>query len=160
NRARPAGALRTCAGARLAATQAMRRHCVLVLLVLASVPGCKSMGAIGSGFGKIAAGAASGIAHAAPVVAKGVAKVAPAIARTAASGARGRAHAGPHRLRAAEAVAEATLRGPDIIVIEAEPPPPPALADPCQACPVDDCGTCAGFAGYACVASPAGALAR
>src|ERR1700704_5783427 len=66
----------TCAGAPLAGPIVMHRHlasrlplvALLALAVLA--PGCKSMGGVMSGLGKVAAGAARGVAHAAPAVAR------------------------------------------------------------------------------------------
>jgi len=135
----------------------------LVAALLALAPGCKSMGGVMSGLGKAAAGAARGVAHAAPAVARGVGHAGGAIARVA-------AHSTPTVLRATEAVietaAEVAWSQPTAIEIDLGPrvqPPPGARSgadDPCQTCPVDDCGACAGYAGYACVASPAGALAR
>jgi len=132
-----------------------RRTVLLLLLVLALAPGCKGMGGIASGLGKVAAGAASGVAKAGVAMATGVAKAAPVIAK-------GVAHAAPHVLRVTEAVAQAALTSPDVeIVIPVGAPPAPIPADPCAVCPTtDDCGACTGFSGYACVASPAGALAQ
>lgn len=135
---------------------------VLALVaVLGLVPGCKSMGGVMSGLGKAAAGAASGVAHAAPAVARGVAQAGGAVAR-------GVARTAPTVLRATEAVVEtaadvAWSMPDDAIVVGAEVAVPASAdpGDPCQACPLDDdCGACAGHAGYACAASPAGAFAR
>lgn len=132
----------------------MRRHLAIALIsLLALAPGCKSLGGamsgLGRGLGHVASGAARGVAHAGGAVAQGVARTTPAV------------------LQASEAVVETAievaLTTPPEIVIEAAPPPPLSLqsADPCQTCPFDnDCGACAGYAGYACLASPAGAPAR
>jgi hypothetical protein len=164
----------TCAGAPLAGSNDMRRHLasllaplgplapgVALVALLALAPGCKSMGGVMSGLGKVAAGAAHGVARVAPAVARGMAKTAPVVARAA-------ARTAPSVLRATEAVVEVAADailstpieldlGPGIVAL---PAVPPGADDPCQTCPVDDCGACAGYAGYACVASPAGALAR
>jgi len=145
----------------------MRRHLasplgpLALVVLLALAPGCKGMGGVMSGLGKVAAGAARGVAHAAPAVARGMARTAPVVARAA-------AHTAPTVLRATEAVVEVAADailsapieldlGPGAVAL---PAMPPGADDPCQTCPVDDCGACAGYAGYACVASPAGALAR
>ena len=132
-----------------------------LIVLLAVAPGCKSMGGVMSGLGHAAAGVAHGVAHAAPAVAHGMAKAAPAVAHVA-------ARTAPDVLRATEAVvevaAEAVLStpieldlGPGAVAV---PAAPPGADDPCQACSLDDCGVCVGYAGYACVASPAGALAH
>ena len=145
----------------------MHRHLASLLAplalaaVLAFAPGCKGMGGVMSGLGHAAAGVAHGVAHAAPAVARGMARTAPVVARAA-------AHTAPTVLRATEAVVEVAADailsapieldlGPGAVAL---PAMPPGADDPCQTCPVDDCGACAGYAGYACVASPAGALAR
>jgi hypothetical protein len=160
----------TCAGAPLAGCNDMRRHLASLLEPLALValvalvglaPGCKGMGGVMSGLGHAAAGVAHGVARAAPAVAHGMAKAAPVVAHVA-------ARTAPDVLRATEAVvevaAEAVLStpieldlGPGAVAL---PAAPPGADDPCHTCPVDDCGACAGYAGYACVASPAGALAH
>lgn len=133
----------------------LARVATLALLTLVALaPGCKSMGGVMSGLGK-------GVAHAAPAVARGAAHAGGAIAS-------GVAHATPSVLRATEAVVETAA---DVILstpieIEIGPgvqaPPSSGVADddPCQACSLDDCGVCVGYAGYACVAAPAGALAH
>jgi hypothetical protein len=132
-----------------------------LIALLALAPGCKSMGGVMSGLGHAAAGAAKGVAHAAPAVARGVAHAGGAIAQ-------GVVRSTPTVLRATEAVIETAADvalstpiefdlGPGAVAL---PAMPPGADDPCQTCPVDDCGACAGYAGYACVASPAGALAR
>jgi hypothetical protein len=141
----------------------MRRHCVLAVVVVALLPGCKGMGGFASGLGKVAAGAATGLAKAAPVVAKGVAKAAPVIAKGVARAApvvvHGVAHAAPRALRVAGAIAEASVTSPSFTVVV--PATPTSLPpDPCYACPLDDCEACAGYAGYACLVSPPGAPAR
>jgi hypothetical protein len=159
----------TYAGAPLAGSTAMRRHLaslleplpLIAVAVLALAPGCKGMGGVMSGLGHAAAGVAHGVAHAAPAVARGMAKAAPAVAHVA-------ARTAPDVLRATEAVvevaAEAVLATPIEIDLGpgavAVPAVAPGADDPCQACSLDDCGVCVGYAGYACVASPAGALAR
>jgi hypothetical protein len=161
----------TCAGAPLAEGIVMPRHLaspfvsglarVALVAALALTPGCKSMGGVMSGLGKATAGAARGVAHAAPAIARGTAHAGGAIAS-------GVAHATPSVLRATEAVIETAA---DVVLstpIEIEvgpgimPPPSPRVGDddPCQACSLDDCGVCVGYAGYACVAAPAGALAH
>lgn len=136
---------------------------LVLVALLALAPGCKSMGGVMSGLGHVAAGAARGVAHAAPAVARGVAHAGGAIAH-------GVVRSTPTVLRATEAVvetaAEVAWSTPTEIEIDLGPagevPPsaPPVSDDPCQTCPTDDCGACAGFAGYACVESPARALAR
>jgi hypothetical protein len=133
----------------------MVRRAVLLAVLLAFAPGCRGMGGVAAGLGKVAAGAATGIAKAGATMAIGVAKAAPVLAK-------GVAHAAPHVLRATEVVVQAALTSPDVeIAIPVGPPPAPMPTDPCGLCPtVDDCGACAGFSGYACVASPAGAPAR
>lgn len=145
----------------------MHRHLASLLQPLALIsllafaPGCKSMGGVMSGLGHAAAGVAHGVAHAAPAVAHGMARAAPVVAHVA-------ARTAPDVLRATEAVvevaAEAMLStpieldlGPRAVAL---PAVPPGADDPCQACSLDDCGVCIGYAGYACVASPAGALAH
>ena len=113
---------------------------VLLAVLLALVPGCKSMGSVASGFGKVAAGAARAV----PDIARGVARATPTVLRTAASVAEVMATSGEFEIGAPIEVAPGTT-----------------MSDPCQICPSDeDCGACAGFAGYACVESPAGALGR
>ena len=155
---------------RLAAWLASTAALVALLLI---APGCKGMGGVMSGLGKVAAGAAHGVAHAVPAVARGMAKAAPAVTRGVAHAggavARGVAHTAPTVLRATEAVvetaADAAWTLPDVevggpVAIE-ETVGPPGSEDPCQACPLEvECGVCAGYAGYACLPSPAGALAR
>jgi hypothetical protein len=133
---------------------------VALVAALALVPGCKSMGGVMSGLGKATAGAARGVAHAAPAIARGTAHAGGAIAS-------GVAHVTPSVLRATEAVietaAEVVLSTPIEIELGpaiAPPSPPVGDDDPCQACSLDDCGVCVGYAGYACVAAPAGALAH
>ena len=133
---------------------------LVVLVALGS--GCKSMGGMMSGLGKVAAGAARGVGHAAPAVARGAAHAGGAIAR-------GVVRSTPTVLRATEAVIETAAEvawampteievdlGGQAVAIPAARPDD----DPCQTCPVDDCGACTGYAGYACVTSPAGALAH
>jgi hypothetical protein len=135
---------------------------LLLVVALALVPGCKSMGSVMSGFGKVAAGAARivpdaalGLAKATPVIAKGVAQVGGTVAR-------GVVRATPTVLRTTASVAEAIATSPDVwIAVPVEVAPPAGSSDPCLICPVDaECGECAGYAGYACVESPAGALGR
>jgi hypothetical protein len=169
------GIVATCAGAPLAGRIVMHRHLgsrlgplgpglarIALVVLVALGPGCKSMGGMMSGLGKVAAGAARGVAHAAPAVARGVAHASGAVAK-------GVVRSTPTVLRATEAVietaAEVAWAMPTEIEVDLGPgvgPPPGARPgdDPCQTCPVDDCGACTGYAGYACVASPAGALAR
>jgi hypothetical protein len=140
----------------------MYRHAVASLAVVALLglaPGCKGMGGVLSGLGKVAAGAAKASAAVAAPIAKGVAKAGPAIAR-------GVAHTAPTVLRASEAALEtaAVVLPPPVPEFDLDLPIqtlPPREIDPCQTCPIDvECGVCAGFAGYASVVSPAGALAR
>jgi hypothetical protein len=162
------------AGAPLAGPIVMHRHLasrlgplaplapgLALVALLAVAPGCKGMGGVMSGLGKAAAGAARGVAHAAPAVARGVGHAGGAIAY-------GVVRSTPTVLRATEAVIEtaadvAWAMTPDVVIdvgARIEAPLPGGTDDPCQTCPVDDCGACTGYAGYACVASPAGALAR
>jgi hypothetical protein len=136
---------------------------VPLVALVALGPGCKGMGGVLSGLGNAAGGLASGVA-------KGVAHVGPALARSVGTVggavARGVVHTAPSVLRATEAVVETAAEvalSPDVeIVIRADASPEhPVMLDPCEACPVDvDCDACAGFAGYACLPSPAGANAR
>jgi hypothetical protein len=132
----------------------MHRHLLSLVVILSVLPACKSMGGMMSGLGKVAAGAA----HVGGAVAKGVAHAGGAVAS-------GVVHATPSMLRATEAIAEAAIMmTPDVVVIapaEAAAPAAVTSSDPCIACPLDaDCGMCVGYAGYACVTSPAGALGR
>jgi hypothetical protein len=137
---------------------------IALVALLAVAPGCKSMGGVMSGLGKATAVAARGAAHAAPAIARATAHAGGAIAS-------GVARSAPSVLRATEAVVETAAE----IAWESLPPaidfeigpegvaPPSARPyddDPCQACSLDDCGVCVGYAGYACVASPAGAIAH
>jgi hypothetical protein len=149
----------------------MRRRLWLPLaVVIALAPGCKGMGGFASGLGKVAAGAARGVAHAAPAVARGVAKAGPAltrgVARAGGAVARGMVRGVPAALQIGEGVAEIAVSLPDIeyrgaIDGSVGALEPPSAADPCELCPVDvDCGACAGFAGYACLAAPAAAPSR
>jgi hypothetical protein len=126
---------------------------IALIALLTVAPGCKSMGGVMSGLGKATAVAAHGAAHAGGAIASGAARAAPSV------------------LRATEAVVETAVEIaweslPPAIDIEIGPegvPPPssrPGDDDPCQACSLDDCGVCVGYAGYACVASPAGAIAH
>lgn len=125
---------------------------VALVALLAVAPGCKGMGGVMSGLGKATAVAARGAAHAGGAIARGV------------------VHAAPSVLRATEAVVQTAA-----VVAWSMPPeieinvgsgdgaPPSSLAgddDPCRACALDDCGVCVGYAGYACVTSPAGAIAH
>lgn len=136
---------------------------VPLVALLAWGTGCKGMGGVLSGLGKaaggLASGVAKGVAHAGPALAKGVGTVGGAVAS-------GVVHAAPTVLRATEAVIETAAEvalSPDVeIVIPVEASPQqPAMIDPCEVCPVDvDCDACVGFAGYACLPSPAGASAR
>ena len=135
---------------------------LLLVVVLALVPGCKSMGSVMSGFGKVAAGAArlvpdaaGAVAKATPVIAKGVAQVGGAVAR-------GVVRATPEVLRTTASVAEALATSSDFwMAVPIEVAPPAGSSDPCLICPLDaECGECVGYAGYACVESPAGALGR
>jgi len=100
-----------------------------------------------SGVGKVA----GGMAQAGPAIAKGVAQVGGALARTA-----------PSVVAASESVLEAALSVPPEFEFGAVAPVRVSVnGDPCGACPLDaECGECVGYAGYACLASPAGALAR
>jgi hypothetical protein len=151
----------------------MRRRLVLLLaLLLALAPGCKGMGGVAAGLGKVAAGAAKGVAHVAPALIRGVAKAGPALAKGVAKAgpalARGVGHVGsavarsaPTLLRVHVAIAEATLRPQIYVGVPVEASIAPSYPDPCVVCPFeDDCGACVGYAGYACVASPAGAPGR
>src|SRR6185295_7782222 len=84
-----------------------------------------------------------------------VATVGGAVARTA-------ARTAPSVVTAVQATAQAAATVPEF---EWEIPTQPVMIrpsnDPCEICPLDvECGVCAGYAGYACVTSPAGALAR
>jgi hypothetical protein len=132
---------------------------LLFVVVLALLPGCKSMGSVMSGFGKVAAGAARLVPDAAvkatPVIAKGVAQVGGAVARSV-------VRATPEVLRTTASVAEALVTSSDFwMAVPIEVAPPAGAADPCLICPLDaECGECVGYAGYACVESPAGALGR
>jgi hypothetical protein len=134
---------------------------VALVALLALAPGCRSMGGVMAGLGKATAVAARGVAHAAPAVARGAAHAGGAIAS-------GVAHAAPSVLRATEAVvetaAEVAWSMPTEIEFDLGPggvaPPSAGDDDPCRACSLDDCGVCVGYAGYACVAAPAGALAH
>ncbi|HMG51887.1 MAG TPA: hypothetical protein VK601_00370 [Kofleriaceae bacterium] len=124
----------------------MDRHARLplaLLFALALAPGCKSMGGVMSGVGKVA----GGMAQAGPAIAKGVAQVGGALARTA-----------PSVVAASESVLEAALSVPPEFEFGAVAPVRVSVnGDPCGACPLDaECGECVGYAGYACLASPAG----
>jgi hypothetical protein len=136
---------------------------VPLIALVAVAPGCKGMGGVLSGLGKaaggLASGVAKGVAHVGPALAKGVGTVGGAVAR-------GVAHTAPSVLRATEAVVETAAEialSPDVeiaITVDASPQHP-VMLDPCEVCPVDvDCDACTGFAGYACLPSPAGASAR
>lgn len=128
---------------------------VVIVALAGLAPGCKGMGGIASGLGKAAASAAGGIAHAAPAITRGVAQVGNAVARTV-------ARTAPAALQVGEVMLQTAIAQQ----LEFEIPVDtsshaPVLTDPCQVCPLDsDCEACVGYAGYACLASPAGALAR
>ena len=134
-------------------------HLRLLVVVLALVPGCKSMGSVMSGFGKVATGAArlvpDAVAKATPAIAKGVARVGGAVAT-------GVVRATPEVLRTTAAVGEALATSSEFwMAVPIEVAPPAGASDPCLICPLDaECGECAGYAGYACIESPAGALGR
>jgi hypothetical protein len=141
---------------------------LVLALLLALVPGCKGMGGIASGLGKVAGGVAKGVAKAGPAIAHGAAKAAPTISRGASAVARGVVRTAPAALQVAQAAAQATIESTmvpeftwDISTDAQAGVHDSDVVDPCDVCPLDvECGACVGYAGYACVAAPAGLLAR
>jgi hypothetical protein len=141
---------------------------LVLALLLALAPGCKSMGGIASGLGKVAGGVARGVSKAGPVIARGVAKAGPTISRGASAVARGVVRTAPAALQVAQATAQAAIESTmvpeftwDISTDAQAGVHDSDVVDPCDVCPLDaDCGACVGYAGYACVAAPVGVLAR
>lgn len=136
---------------------------VRLVVVLALLTGCKSMGHVASGLGHIA----SATGH----VARGFGHVASAVGHVAAPAARVAARALPVVENAVEiaAMSQASYAPPD--PYEAPDDPPPAYVsqdgplldnhDPCNACPEDvACDQCAGAGGAACRLTPPGAFTR
>lgn len=135
----------------------MARRLVIVLLC-ALAPGCKSMGGFGNalgGLGHAAGHLASGLGHVAGHAAAGLARAAPAVAR-------GMSHAGPGLgralgnsvVRASESVAEAIIEGDFEYEVNQDVSAP---RDPCASCPIDvNCEDCSGYGGYACELAPPG----
>jgi len=134
-----------------------------VVLSVASLTGCKSMG----GFDHIASGLGRGLEHvaegAAHVAVEG-AKLAPivehAVARTAPIAVDAVAKTAEITMRIGVPLAEALVEDTTVTINTLEPAAD-VTVDPCIDCPLEDaCGSCTGWGDQACAESPAYELAR